>query len=143
VSARLRKVTMAMAGHSRTVSAAGAHPAIAWLADRLAAIAAVERVVLFGSRARGDHGPRSDIDMAVDAPRAGVADRARMAELVEDAPALVGIDLVRLDLAEDGLRCAIEREGIVLHQREQAGAGGGQLRARAGRPGAGTGRGHG
>ena len=90
--------------HSGYALASGAHPAIPWLVTRLAAIPAVGRVLLFGSRARGDHGPRSDIDLAVDAPAASVADRARMADLVEDAPALVGIDLVRLDLAEPGLR---------------------------------------
>lgn len=104
--------------------APGLHPAIPWLVTRLAVIPAVERVLLFGSRARGDHGRRSDIDLAVDAPGATLADRARMAELVEDAPALVGIDLVRLDQAGGALRQEIEREGIVLHERGEAGAGG-------------------
>ena len=75
----------------------GQHRAIAWLVSALAGIPSVRQVILFGSRARGDHGPRSDIDLAVDAPAATLADRARMAELVEDAPALVRIDLVRLD----------------------------------------------
>ena len=105
-----------------STSSADRHPAIAWLASRLAEVPSVERVVLFGSRARGDHGARSDIDLAVFAPGATLADRARMAELVEDAPALVGIDLVRLDEADDALRRAIEAEGIVLHERCQAGA---------------------
>src|SRR5215208_5413225 len=94
---------------------AGGHPAISWLATRLSALPAVERVILFGSRAQGDHGARSDIDIAIEAPGATLADQARMAELVEDAPALVGIDLVRLDLADAALRRAIEAEGIVLH----------------------------
>jgi uncharacterized protein len=82
----------------------GWHPAVAWLTDRLAAIPSVERVVLFGSRARGDHGPRPDIDLAVEAPEASTEDRARMVELVEDAPTLLAIDLVRLDTAEPALR---------------------------------------
>ncbi|MFO1047872.1 MAG: nucleotidyltransferase domain-containing protein [Geminicoccaceae bacterium] len=93
------------------------HPAIPWLVARLALIPVVERVLLFGSRARGDYGPRSDIDLAIDAPGAGVADRALLAELVEDAPALVGIDLVRLDQVDGRLRRAIESQGIVLHER--------------------------
>jgi hypothetical protein len=45
-----------------------------------------------------------------------------MAELVEDAPALVAIDLVRLDLADAALRQEIERQGIVLQERRKAGA---------------------
>ena len=38
------------------------------LARRLALHPAVERVWLFGSRARGDNFPRSDIDLAIEAP---------------------------------------------------------------------------
>jgi uncharacterized protein len=101
----------------------GWHPAVAWLTNRLAAIPSVERVVLFGSRARGDHGPRSDIDLAVEAPEASTEDRARVVELVEDAPTLLSVDLVRLDVAEPALRAAVAREGIVLHERDQAGWG--------------------
>lgn len=108
-----------------TSPTSGMHPAIPWLAERLRAISAVQRVVLFGSRARGDHGPRSDIDLAVEASGASVADRARMAELVEEAPTLVAIDLVRLDQADAALRREIEREGIVLHERRKADTGAG------------------
>jgi predicted nucleotidyltransferase len=96
------------------------HPAIPWLAERLRAIPSVKRVLLFGSWARGDHGPRSDIDLAVEAPGASLADRARMAELVEEAPTLLAIDLVRLDLADAALRREIERQGIVLHEQREA-----------------------
>lgn len=39
-----------------------------WLVERLARHPAVRRVILFGSRARGDHRERSDIDFAFDAP---------------------------------------------------------------------------
>jgi hypothetical protein len=55
-----------------------------------------------------------------------------MVELVEDAPTLLAIDLVRLDTAEPALRAAVAREGIVLHERSQAGQGDRELRAGAG-----------
>jgi uncharacterized protein len=107
------------AAHDPTAGGAadrpGRHPAVAWLTDGLAAIPSVQRVVLFGSRARGDHGPRSDIDLAVEAPDASTEDRARMVELTEDALTLLSIDLVRLDTAEPALHASIAREGIVLH----------------------------
>lgn len=103
--------------------APGMHPAVPWLVERLAALPAVTRVVLFGSRARGDHDPRSDIDLAVEAPAASLEDRAHMTATVEDAPTLLGIDLVRLDLADEPLRAAIEQEGIVLYERRGAGEG--------------------
>lgn len=99
------------------------HAAVPWLVSRLAAIRSVERVVLFGSRARGDHGPRSDVDLAVEVRWATLADRVLMAELVEDAPTLLGVDLVRLDAVDEGLRAAIAREGIVPYERDEAGAG--------------------
>ena len=51
---------------------------IVGLARRLAAHPAVERVWLFGSRARGDHFERSDIDLAIEAP--GI-DRGEWAKL--------------------------------------------------------------
>jgi predicted nucleotidyltransferase len=104
--------------------AATLHAAVPWLVAGLAAIPSVERIVLFGSRARGDHSPCSDIDLAIEAPRAMVADRARMAALMEDAPTLLGIDLVCLDEADPGLRASVAREGIVLYERAEAVAGG-------------------
>lgn len=110
----------AIRDHPALRSSSDRHPAIAWLANRLADVPSVERVVLFGSRARGDHGSRPDIDLAVEAPGATLANRARMAELVEDTPALVGIDVVRLDQADAALRQAIDAKGIVLHERSRA-----------------------
>ncbi|MDB5440044.1 MAG: polymerase beta, Nucleotidyltransferase, partial [Caulobacteraceae bacterium] len=52
------------------------------VAERLKAFDAVERIVLFGSRARADHGPRADIDLAVDCPG---ADPVVWADMVEAA----------------------------------------------------------
>ena len=42
--------------------------AVCRLVSRLGAEPSVHRVILFGSRARGDARPRSDVDLAVDAP---------------------------------------------------------------------------
>ena len=77
----------------------------------------VERVVLFGSRARGDHGTRADIDLAIECPTAAMKDWARLWAMVDDAPTLLAIDLVRLDEAPLELREEIEREGVTLYVR--------------------------
>jgi len=85
-----------------------------WLAERLARHPAVRRVILFGSRARGDHRERSDIDLAIDAPGADPVTWDELLALVDEAPTLLHIDVVRLDTAQPALREAIEREGIEL-----------------------------
>jgi predicted nucleotidyltransferase len=57
------------------------------LARRLARHPAVERVWLFGSRARGDHFERSDIDLAIEAPSMDDSDWMRIKlEFEDEAP---------------------------------------------------------
>lgn len=89
---------------------------IDWLGDK----PFVDRIVLYGSRARGDHHDRSDIDLAIECPRATVSEWYELVELVEEhADTLLEIDLVRLDglALEDPLRAAIERDGVVIFRR--------------------------
>ena len=49
--------------HASAPPAYDAHACV--VAQAVEAVAGVERVILFGSRARGDHGPESDIDLLV------------------------------------------------------------------------------
>jgi predicted nucleotidyltransferase len=93
------------------------------LARRLALHPAVERVWLFGSRARGDNFARSDIDLAIEAPTMDDADWLRIKLDFEDAaPTLLLIDLVRLEDAPEHLREQIRDEGIMVHERSRADA---------------------
>ena len=78
------------------------------------------RLVLFGSRARGDHHARSDYDFAV----WGITDvrqRALLQDAVEnELDPLYEIDLVFIDRHTDAaLLQSIEKEGIVLMDRCQ------------------------
>ena len=69
-------------------------------------------VILFGSRARGDYGQRSDIDLALSG-----GDQVRFAlDVEEDVPTLLSFDFVNIDLAGEELREVVEREGIVLYE---------------------------
>ena len=74
----------------------------------------VERVILFGSRARGDYHRTSDIDLAVTG-----GDFARFAlDLEEETSTLLRYDLVHLDGAvQPELRDSIAREGKVLYEK--------------------------
>jgi predicted nucleotidyltransferase len=87
------------------------------LVRRLASFPHVRRVVLFGSRARGGHDDRSDVDLAVEVPSAGAREWDELGGIVEETETLLDIDLVRLDRASDELRSRIEREGEVMYER--------------------------
>lgn len=75
------------------------------------------KVILFGSRARGDHHPRSDYDIAVVAPTLSRENWSEFRELVlEDAPTLHKIDLLLLDNSVSAeLRDSITKDGVVLY----------------------------
>ena len=77
----------------------------------------MRRVILFGSRARGTPQPRSDVDLAVEAPAASARDWLRLADMADEAETLLSIDLVRLDEAPLELRDRILTEGQALYER--------------------------
>ena len=74
----------------------------------------LDRLILFGSRARGDYRPRSDVDLA-----ALGGDISRFAlDVDEQTPTLLMFDVV--DLGRDvqpELLLEIERDGIVLYEK--------------------------
>lgn len=73
----------------------------------------VKKVVLFGSRARGDNWERSDIDLAVHG-----GDIVRFTLDVDDCiPTLLMFDVVNLDGAvQTELLEAIRQDGVVLYE---------------------------
>jgi predicted nucleotidyltransferase len=96
---------------------AGVPDALTPVLDALSRRPVVRRVWLFGSRARGDHAARSDIDLAIEAPGAGAIEWDAIAQIVESAPTLLGVDLVRLDAASPALQERVRAEGRVLLER--------------------------
>ena len=90
-----------------------------FLSKKASQYPAIEKVLVFGSRARGDAGERSDFDLAVVAPGMPHSTWSRFAlEVEEDIPTLCGIDLVLLnDNIARTLRTRIEEEGVVIYER--------------------------
>lgn len=83
----------------------------------LAARYGAQRLVLYGSRARGDFQPRSDIDLAVYAmpekQRGGFAMEA------EELPTLLKLDIVHISSNMDlAFLENIEKDGVVLYAAE-------------------------
>ena len=83
--------------------------------SRLAQHAGASRLVLFGSRARGDHHDRSDIDLAIFGMPA--EQQALFALAIEELPTLLKFDLVFItpDTNPD-LLSEIEKDGVTLYE---------------------------
>ena len=74
----------------------------------------VEKLILFGSRARGDYKRKSDIDLAF---LGGKASRFCLA-VSEDTNTLLNIDVVDLGgIVQEDLKKSIQQEGIVLYEK--------------------------
>lgn len=82
--------------------------------SRMAQRAGASRLVLFGSRARGDHHERSDIDLAVFGMPAD--QQARFALAIDELPTLLKFDLVFVTPDIDPhLLHEIEKDGVILY----------------------------
>ncbi len=74
----------------------------------------VRRVILFGSRARGDNKERSDIDLAV----SGGKTAAFIADAETEIPTLLQLDIVDLDKPlQTELLQMIKTEGVTLYEK--------------------------
>ena len=87
--------------------------------QQIADLPFVEAIYLFGSRARGDHRERSDIDLAILCPNASERDWQTIVNIVDDADTLLLIDCIRLDHEQlsSPLRIQIEKDKRLLYER--------------------------
>lgn len=75
-----------------------------------------EKIVLFGSRARGDNKERSDIDLAIYGMPKG--NHAPFWSDVDELPTLLQFDLVHVTEDTDAeLVKNIKRDGVVLYEK--------------------------
>lgn len=75
----------------------------------------LDRVLLFGSRGRGDFHPQSDIDLAVDAPGLDGRSFVALQRRLEALDLIYRVDLVSLqDRLDERFRSLIERDGRVF-----------------------------
>ena len=94
---------------------------VTYVAQRAALCSGIDRVVLFGSRARGDATPRSDYDFAIYTDAIPHAEWSRWClDTADSAPTLCNLDLVRASgPITDDLRRAIEAEGVTVYERRK------------------------
>jgi predicted nucleotidyltransferase len=65
--------------------------------QKLAELPFIDQIWLFGSRARGDHSPRSDIDLAISCASATNLEWTKVLDIIDQADTLLKIDCVRFD----------------------------------------------
>ncbi len=77
---------------------------------------AVHRVILFGSRAKGTHTERSDIDIAV----SGGNYDSFYWEIKENVHSLLTFDIVDLDSGiSEELKREIEKDGVIIYEENR------------------------
>lgn len=87
----------------------------------LADYPAVERAILYGSRAKGNHRPGSDIDLTLMGDRLDLRTLGEIAARLEDSPIPYQVDLSLWEqLNHAKLREHIQRVGVVFFQRTSA-----------------------
>ena len=76
----------------------------------------VIRVLLYGSRARGDYRQGSDIDIAIDAPLMTDKEFSALWNALDDLPLIFSLDIVHLQtLQNENLIRAINEDGISMY----------------------------
>jgi len=81
----------------------------------------IDKIVLFGSRARGDNQPKSDIDIAVYFSN-GYCDKERSKFWldIEDLPTFYEFDVVAVkENTDEKLLKNIEEDGVIIYMRER------------------------
>lgn len=75
----------------------------------------VRAAYLFGSRARGDFRPESDIDLAIDAPSMSASDFAQLWDAVDALPIAFPLDCLWLQsISNSPLKAMIQRDAVAL-----------------------------
>lgn len=87
------------------------------LTRQISSFPEVESLILYGSRSRQDHKFNSDIDLAVTG-NINEATWTMIWNMVDAAPTLLKIDIVRFEKVDEALQTNIKHEGIKLYERK-------------------------
>ncbi len=87
--------------------------------NKLKCLQFIEKIILFGSRARQDNAPRADIDLAILCPQATRQEWQQILDIIEDADTLLKIDCIRLDEidANSPFMTNINKDGVIIYAK--------------------------
>ncbi|MFC7372418.1 nucleotidyltransferase domain-containing protein [Fictibacillus iocasae] len=81
----------------------------------------IEKVILFGSRARGDYHKTSDIDLAVFTRNLSHTQQNLIEESIHELSTLLKIDVLFINrLTKVKLLSNIQREGVIIYEQGEA-----------------------
>ena len=75
------------------------------------------RIIIFGSRAKGNNIGQSDFDFAVDCPRPYISVEREMKEQIEKISGLYGVDIVYLCSVDKDFRQIILKTGRLIYEK--------------------------
>jgi len=81
---------------------------------------APEQILIFGSRARGDHHDKSDFDLAFFGVSNKRAWQEFSADMIYEPPTLFRLDVVRFETVPPELQASILRDGKVIYRRDES-----------------------
>jgi uncharacterized protein len=91
---------------------------------KLSKLPFVEKIILFGSRARKTNRERSDIDLAIVCPTATETEwNIQLMDIIEEADTLLKIDCLRFDTlkSDSKIKKEILEDGIILYEKKHNG----------------------
>ncbi len=80
----------------------------------------VERVLLYGSRAKGNYSKGSDIDITIVAPEMNFSEYLRLYSMLEDLEIPYRLDVTKYEMLEDNIKEHIKRVGQEIYNRERS-----------------------
>jgi len=78
-----------------------------------------QRVVLFGSRAKGRENRHSAIDLFVECENMNFREKRKLREAIDNAAGIYSVDIVFSDEASEELKRIIEEEGVEVWKRQR------------------------
>ena len=75
-----------------------------------------KKIILFGSRARGDYRKNSDIDIAVDL-ELSFREKRKLKEKIDIISGVYSVDLIFLNNVEENFRNKILKDGKILYDK--------------------------
>jgi len=109
----------AEADHKGIISHPNIPGSVAAAVDTLIRGSAVQRVILFGSRAVGDHDERSDVDLAICAPRITRSELALLRDRLSVARTLYRVAISPLEGMPELLKARVLELGVTIYEREE------------------------
>ena len=76
-----------------------------------------KKIILFGSRARGDYRKNSDIDIAVDI-NLSFREKRKLKEKIDLISGIYSVDLIFLDEVDENFKNKVLKEGKKLYAKE-------------------------